>query len=243
LETRGLVLKVRKFQNDDTYFYLARPTLKHLSDLARILTSPEIRSPHINPFEKDHDKRVLSMRVQIEQEGGLKGLTWLSDYEMRCGLRMDWKRALAEGRGWDLAGAKLHRVHQRTPDGYFEAEIDGRPYAFVLEYEHTSYNREKMSGMVLNLTRDFPEAFRLVVSRDKAHAIRMMNGLETFLQGDLQERTLWGFSFFEKVDRVPFLRVPWAKLDGGYLPFVKDPILKAVPDGMTTETKPEGMTA
>jgi hypothetical protein len=229
LVSRGLLLKTRKFQNDETYFYLARPALKYLSGLARILTSPDIRSPRINPIEREHDKRVITMRVQIEQYAGLKGLTWLSDYEMRCGLQMDWKKALAEGRGWHLAGAKLHRVHHRTPDGYFEAEIDGRPYALVLEYEHSAYNRDKMTGMVLNLTRDFPEAFRLVVSRDRNHALRMMAGLETFLRADLQERALWAFSFFEKVDRLPFNRVPWAKLDGGYLPFVKDPILKAVP--------------
>jgi hypothetical protein len=227
--SRGLLLKTQNLPNDDTYFCLTRPALRHLSGLARILTSPEIRSPHINPFEREHDKRVLSIRLQIEGEGGLDGLTWLSDYEMRCGLRMDWKKALEEGRGWDLAGAKLHRVHHRTPDGYFEASLDGRDLAFVLEYEHSAYNRDKMTGMVLNLNRDFPEAFRLVVSRDKAHAVRMMNGLETFLRGDIRDRALWGFSFFEKVDRLPFIRVPWAKLDGGYLPFVKDPILKAVP--------------
>ena len=229
LEGRGLLLRARKFLNDDAYFYLSRPAIHQLSSLARILTSPEIRSPHINPFEREHDKRVMTMRVQIEQEGGLEGLTWLSDYEMRCGLKMDWKKALAEGRGWALAGGKLHRIHHRTPDGYFEGTIEGRACAFVLEYEHSSYNRDKMTGMVLNLTRDFPYCFRLVVSRDKAHAIRMMNGLETFLRADLQDRVLWGFSFFEKVDRLPFVRVPWATLDGGYLPFVKDPILKAAP--------------
>jgi hypothetical protein len=243
LEARGLVLKVRKFQNDDTYFYLSRPAIQQLASLARILTSPEIRSPHINPFEREHDKRVMTMRVQIEQEGGLEGLTWLSDYEMRCGLKMDWKKALAEGRGWALAGERLHRIHHRTPDGYFEGTIEGNAYAFVLEYEHSSYNRDKMTGMVLNLTRDFPYAFRLVVSRDKAHAVRMMNGLETFLRADLQDRALWGFSFFEKVDRLPFVRVPWATLDGGYLPFVKDPILKAIPASTQAGTKPEGMTA
>lgn len=239
LEARGLVLKVRKFQNDDTYFYLTRPALKHLSGVARILTSSEIRSPHINPFEREHDKRVLTMRVQIEAEGGLEGLIWLSDYEMRCGLSLEWKKALAEGRGWDLAGAKLHRVHHRTPDGYFEGSIGNDTYNFVLEYEHSAYNREKMTGMLLNLNQDFPKTFRLIVSRDKAHAVRLMNGLETFLRADVRDRALWGFSFFEKVDRLPFVRVPWAKLDGGYLPFVKDPILKAVP----VSGLPEGMTA
>jgi hypothetical protein len=132
-------------------------------------------------------------------------------------------------------------AYNRTPDGYFEGTLEGKAYAFVLEYEHSSYNRDKMTGMVLNLTRDFPWVFRLVVSRDRTHAIRMMNGLETFLRADLRERSLWGFSFFDKVDRVPFIRVPWATLDGGYLPFVKDPILKAVP--AQTGTKPEGMTA
>lgn len=235
LENQGWLLKTRKFQNDDAYFCLTRPAMNQLSGLARILTSPEVRSPHINPFEREHDKRVVSMRVQIEQEGGLKGLTWLSDYEMRCGLKMIWKKALVEGRGWDLAGAKLHRVYHRTPDGYFEADIEGRGYAFVLEYEHSAYNRDKMAAMILNLTRDFPTAFRLVVSRDKAHALRMLEGLETFLKGDPRNRNLWGFSFFEKVDRLPFIRVPWINMEGNYLPFVKDPILKTAPPAGSQE--------
>jgi hypothetical protein len=83
----------------------------------------------------------------------------------------------------------------------------------------------------LNLTRDFPTAFRLVVSRDKAHAVRMLEGLETFLKGDPRSRGLWGFSFFEKVSRIPFRQVPWVTLDGEYLPFVKDPILKTPQTG------------
>jgi|SRR5665213_3124941 len=236
LVSRGLLLKTRKFLNDDAYFCLARPALHQLSALARILISPEVRSPHINPFEREHDKRVLEMRIQIEEAGGLERLVWLSDYEMRCGLKMTWKRALTENRGWDLAGAKLHRVHHRTPDGYFEAALDGRVYAFVLEYEHTPYNREKMTAMVLNLTRDFPGAFRLVVSRDKKHTLRMMEGLETYLKSDSRTRSLWGFSFFEKVTHTPFIRVPWANMDGDYLPFVKDPILKT---GSTAETQEE----
>ena len=225
----GLLLKSQNLPNEDTFYCLTRPSLHHLSKLARILTSPEVRSPHINLFEREHDKRVLAMRVQIEAEGGLSGLTWLSDYEMRCGLSFSWKKALEAGRGWDLAGAKLHRVHHRTPDGFFEGTLEGRTQAFVLEYEHTPYNRDKMVNMVLNLNRDFPDAFRLVVSRDKAHALRMLEGLATFLKGDPRNLDLWGFSFFEKVDRHPFIRVPWVNLEGDYLPFVKDPILKAAP--------------
>ena len=247
LEARGLVLKVRKFQNDDTYFYLARPALRHLSGLARILTSPEIRSPHINPFEREHDKRVLAMRVQIEQEGGLaRTSTWLSDYEMRCGLRMDWKRALEVGRGWDLAGAPaLPGPTDRTPDGVFRGVLDGKAYGFALEYEHSAYNREKMAAMVLNLTRDFPRAFRLIVSRDKAHAVRMMNGLETLPEGRPSGPEPLGVFLFREGWLVCHftVRVPWAKFDGGYLPFVKDPILKAIPTGTPTEARPEGMTA
>lgn len=222
---RGLILKTQNLPNEDTYYYLSRPALAHLSKTAQILVSPEIRSAHINTFEREHDKRVLTMRIQIENEGGLEGLTWLSDYEMRCGLKMSWKRALETGRGWDLAGAKLHRVHQRTPDGFFVGKLAGRDYAFVLEYEHTPYNRDKMTALVLNLTRDFPTALRLIVSRDKDHAVRLAHGLESFLKGDASSLPLWGFSFYEKVTSLPFTRVPWVTLKGGYLPFVKDPIL------------------
>ena len=222
---RGLILKTQNLPNEDTYYFLSRPALAFLSKTARILVSPEIRSAHINTFEREHDKRVLAMRIQIENEGGLENLTWLSDYEMRCGLKMVWKRALESGKGWDLAGAKLHRVHQRTPDGFFTGRLAGKDYAFVLEYEHTPYNRDKMTALVLNLTRDFPTAFRLIVSRDKDHAVRLAHGLESFLKGDAQALPLWGFSFYEKVVRLPFCRVPWVTLKGGYLPFVKDPLL------------------
>ncbi len=231
LAERGLVLRARNLPNEDSFYCLTRPALKHLAGLARILLSSEVRSPRINLFEREHDKRVLAMRIQIEEAGGLEGLTWLSDYEMRCGLRMDWKKALNQGRGWDLAGARLHRVHDRTPDGYFEATIESKTYGFALEYEHTAYNREKMAAMVLNLTRDFPRAFRLIVSRDKDHAVRMLEGLGTFLKGDPRNKDLWGFSFFGKVSRIPFQRVPWVNLEGDYLPFVKDPILKNLPAG------------
>jgi|GEM_PF-1034116 len=243
LEARGLVMKVRKFQNDDTYYYLPSPVLKALSGLARILTSPEFRAPHINPLERHHDKQVLALRIQIEREGGLEGLTWLSDYEMRCGLRLDWKRALEEGRGWDLAGAKLRRVYHRTPDGYFEGTLGGQDLAFALEYENTPYNRDKMVAMVLNLNRDFPEAFKLVVSRDKPHALRMLNGLDSLVRGDLRSRRRWAFSFFEMVDAVPFTRVPWVTLEQDYLPFVKDPILKLPLANVPAMEQPKGATA
>ena len=62
LESKGLLLKTRKFLNDDAYFCLTRPALHQLSGLARILISPEVRSPHINTFEREHDRRLLEMR-------------------------------------------------------------------------------------------------------------------------------------------------------------------------------------
>jgi hypothetical protein len=242
LKARGLVLATPRVPNQDTYYCLTRPALRFLADLGLILLSREVRSPHINPFEREHDKRVLAMRIQFEAEGGLEGLFWLSDYEMRCGLQAEWKKALVAGRGWNLAGrVKPRRVHQRTPDGYFEGTLDGKAYAFVLEYEHSAYNRHKMAALILNLTRDFPGVFRLVVSRDRAHALRMIQTMGTFLRSDSQERALWGFNFFEKVDRLPFCRVPWARIGGGYLPFVKDPILKAVSAVNEKAVKPEPM--
>ncbi len=243
LVAKGLLLKTQALPNEDTFYYLSRPALKCLSGLARVLASPELRSPHINPFEREHDKRVLALRIQVEVDGGWQGLTWLSDYEMRCGLKMEWKRALEEGRGWDLAGAKLRRVHHRTPDGFFEGTLDGTPYAFALEYEHSAYNRDKMVAMVLNLTRDFPEAFKLVVSRDKARALRMAEGLDGLIRSDLRERARWAFSFFDKVMSLPFTRVPWVSLDGEYLPFVKDPILNSVSAVEPAVTEATGVPA
>jgi hypothetical protein len=82
LVEKGLVLRFRNLPNEDSFYCLTRPSLRHLSGLARILISPEVRSPRINLFEREHDKRVLATRIQIEEAGGLEGLTWLSDYEM-----------------------------------------------------------------------------------------------------------------------------------------------------------------
>jgi len=231
LVSRGWLLKTQNLPNDDTFYYLSRPALKSLSDLARILTSKEIRSPHINPFEREHDKRVIQMRIHWEEEKALEGLVWLSDYEMRCGLKMSWKKAMEEGRGWDLAGTKLQRLNRRTPDGYFQAVLEGQRCAFVLEYEHSPYNRDQMTALVLNLDRDFPEACRLIVSQNKAQAIRLVQGLSTFLKHDPRNRTLWAFTFFEKAANLPFRRVPWVNLEWEYLPFVKDPILRTAPAG------------
>ena len=239
LVSRGLLLKTQNLPNEDTYYYLSRPALHQLSGLARILISTEVRSPRINTFEREHDRRLLEMRIHFESDPALAGLTWLSDYEMRCGLRMEWKKALEDGRGWELAGTKLRRLNRRTPDGYFEVSLEGQPYTFVLEYEHSPYNRQQMGAMVLNLVRDFPTALRLVVSRDKEHAVRLAEGLREHLKSDPRHQGLWGFSFFGKVISRPFTRVPWVNLEGEYLPFVKEPILNAVSkDG----EKPEGMT-
>jgi hypothetical protein len=240
LVEKGLLLKMQKLPNEETFFCLTRPALHLLVSQARILISPEVRSPRINPFEREHDKRVLAMRIQIEEAGGLEGLTWLSDYEMRCGLKMEWKKALVQGQGWDLAGSKLHRVHGRTPDAYFEAQSEGNPCGFALEYENTLYSRKKIGDMVLNLAMDFPKAYKLIVSKDRDHAIRMFHGLKDFVKTHTQGRGLWGLSFFDQVVNLPFTRTPWVNLAGGYLPFVKDPILKkdnpqAKPGDQTTK--------
>ncbi len=183
LEEKGLLLKIQNLPNEDTYYYLSRPALRQLSGLARILISAEVRSPHINTFEREHDRRLLEMRIHFEADPALEGLTWLSDYEMRCGLKMSWKKALEEGRGWELAGTKLRRLNQRTPDGYFKATLDGQAYAFVLEYEHSPYNRQQMAAMVLNLNRDFPQALRLVVSRGQGTGPKALGGLGGLPQG------------------------------------------------------------
>jgi len=236
MEKAGLILGTRKFINADTYYYLTRPALHQLYSLARILVSHEVRSPHINVFEREHDKRVLEMRIQIEADPSLTDLTWLSDHEMRCGVRMEWKKVLEQGQGFGLEKIKLHRFYKRTPDGYFETLIQGTPYAFVLEYEHTPYNREKMVGMILNLTRDFPATYRLIVSRDYGHAVRMVEGLSSYLKNDTRARSLWAFSFYEKVTTLPFTRVPWATLEGKYLPFVTAPIPSKASEGIE---KPE----
>ncbi len=241
LEEKGLLLKIQNLPNEDTYYYLSRPALRQLSGLARILISVEVRSPHINTFEREHDRRLLEMRIHFEADPAWEGLTWLSDYEMRCGLKMSWKKALEEGRGWELAGTKLRRLNQRTPDGYFRATLEGQPYAFVLEYEHSPYNRQQIAAMILNLDRDFPQALRLVVSRDKEQAVRLLGGLATYLKGDPRQKDLWGFSFFGKAATLPFIRVPWVNLEGEYLPFVKDPILK-IPQAIE-KAKPEGVEA
>jgi hypothetical protein len=242
LVTAGLLLKTEGLPNEDTCYSLTRPALHYLSSIARVLLPREVRSPHINRMELEHDKRVMALRVQIEQVGALGDLTWVSDYEMRCGLKMGWKVALDTGRGWDLAGTKLRRLNRRTPDGYFEGTIGETSYSFVLEYEHSPYNRDQITSMVLNLHRDFPQAYRLVVCRDKPRALRMLDGVSHMVVSGL-ERPRWVFSFFEMVDRLPFTQVPWVSLEEKYPPFVKDPILMLPPIGKPVEATATEATA
>jgi len=232
LERAGLILRTQKMPCEDTFYYLTRPAIHQLLTLSRILVSHEVRSPHINPYEREHDKRVLEMRIQIEGSPALTDLTWLSDYEMRCGVRLEWKKVLEKGQGFGLETVKLHRYYKRTPDGFFQASIQGTPHAFVLEYEHTPYNRLKMAKMILNLTRDFPGAYRLVVSRDYDHAVRMFNGMDAYLKNTPREHPLWAFSYYEKVMARTFTQVPWTTLEGKYLPFVTLPEKSQTPEAV-----------
>lgn len=220
IEEAGWLLKTQRLPNEDTFFFLTRPAIHYLHSIGRILVSPEVRSPHINPNEREHDKRVIDMRIEIETDPALEDLIWLSDHEMRRGLRMEWKRELERGRGLDLEPLKFRRSYRRTPDGHFITLIGGVQYSFVFEYEHNPYTRSKIEDMIQNLDCDFPDSYRLVVSRDKDQAVRLMHGVYHLIKHNLLKLPIWGFSFYQQVIDQDFTSVRWANLEGNYLPFV-----------------------
>jgi len=181
-----------------------------LTDKRLILLSKNVREAKINTYEKEHDKRVINIRIAIENSG-LKNLLWLSDYEMRCGLDTDKKRALINGSN-DPHVFLIERNKRKVPDGFFEAAIGGRTWSFVVEYEHHPYSQDRIQTVLLRLYREYPNSIKTLIVNQKQREAVLLYKISKLIT-DPAERAAWIFSSYEEVTSLPFLDNPWIDLD------------------------------
>lgn len=219
LVEKNLFQKRKAHIHADSFYTLNGATLRVLKEAGVIMTAPAVRQPKLKTFEKEHDKRVVEIRIQIEKSEGIKDLCWLSDYEMRVGLRFEWKKLLKEERGTELKGIRLQKPSGRVTDGYFEAMIKGKLRRFVLEYEHSPYSNDRIAKMIQRVYGSFPNSIKLIVTIDQERLYDLREKISR-LVADPIERASWVFAEYEKVVSLPFLRVPWVDLDRYYLSFL-----------------------
>jgi len=225
---RNLLKRHKAHIHADSFYSLHRTTIHRLKDAGAILTAPAIRQAHVNTYEKEHDKRVIEMRIAIEESQGLEGLCWLTDYEMRIGLQYDWKKLLEEGRGSEVKAVRLQKSLKRVPDGYFEATIKGKKRRFILEYEHSPYSNERITSMIQRVYGNFPDAIKLVVTATQERLYGLKDKLSDRVT-DPVERASWVFAPYEKVASLPFLKTPWVDLDRYYLSFLDEEARQGAP--------------
>ncbi len=210
-EELGLLKRNKAFLNSDSFYSLSYLAFKYLADKGLILLSKSAREPKISTYEKEHDKRVVNIRIAFENSG-LKNSFWLSDYEMRCGLDADKKKALLNG-SIDPNIFLIERGHRKIADGYMEAFIHNRLWSFVVEYEHHSYSNDKLGKVVLRLFREYPNAIKTLIVKDKRRLPVLLNKISKLIH-EPAERAAWIFSTYDEVTALPFLDTPWVDLDG-----------------------------
>ena len=215
--------RVTAHSNADSFYFCTRATIHRLKDLGLILTSPEIRAPHQNTYEKEHDKRIIEIRILFENSPDLKNLIWLSDYEMRIGYQLEWRKALSEGRGQELKVVKLRIETKRGPDACIEASIYSKDWSFILEYEHSPYSKERLKQVVNRLMTDYEKPIKLIITEKPARVPFLMEKIGAMIH-DENDRAAWWFSDYKTVTSLPFLKVPWIDLDD-YHPALITPIL------------------
>lgn len=209
---KGFLKRKSAFKNADSFYYCTRGTIQRLKDLGLVLTSPKVRAPHTNEFSKEHDKRLLQMRMKFEEDPTLPGLTWLSEYEMKIGYRMEWRKLLNQGRGHELKDVRLVKEKNRVPDGFFDVTLNSKPWSFVFEYEHSEYSRWKIDTVFERLQESYRHPIKLVVAKKASRVQFLQKAFGTRVK-DEQERAAWWFTDFETFMARPFLYIPWVDLD------------------------------
>lgn len=212
--------RVSTHSNADSFYFCTRATIHRLKDLGLILTSPAIRAPHQNTFEKEHDKRVIEMRILFENNPDLQDLVWLTDYEIRIGYRMEWRMELSAGRGLELKNVTLHKETKRGPDAYFTVTIQGKPWSFILEYEHAAYSRTRLREVVTRLTRDYDKPIKLIVTEKPGRVPFLIEAIGNLIR-DEADRAAWWICDYKQVISLPFLQIPWIDLDDYHPALVK----------------------
>jgi hypothetical protein len=168
----------------------------------------------INPYEREHDLKVQEIRIAFEANADLGDVFWVSDFEMRSGITPLVKSRFQTGefdkgrwRG-SWSGARNHS--RRTPDGYFEADVDGQRMSFAFEFENKPRSDGKIQDMVSYLNYSFPETSKMIVSAIEKNAVRMIRALKIKVKQNEQEK--WFVSDFEKATTLSFKEI-WFRLD------------------------------
>lgn len=199
---------------NSNFFFLTAAALRTLDENNRILVRSNRYPVKINRHEKEHDLKVQAIRVTFEAFEELQDIFWVSDFEMRSGITPSIKADYLEGKldkeRWRSNGANPNPKGRRTPDGYFEADIEGRRVGFALEFENHHYNDEILQRMMENLKDRFPRALRLIVTATPGNAVRMIRSLQAKIKPDEQQK--WFVSDFERVTTKPFKK-SWHQLN------------------------------
>lgn len=199
---------------NSNFFFLTAGALRSLDENKHILVRSNRYPVKINPREREHDIKVQSIRIVFEASEELKDIFWVSDFEMRSGITPSIKAEYLEGKldveRWRSNGANTNPKGRRTPDGYFEADVEGRRIGFALEFENQHYNERIIDRMIGNLKDFFPNALKLIVAVNPNGAVRMIQFLQKKVKSADQHQ--WFISDFDKVTSISFRRC-WHQLD------------------------------
>ena len=207
------VAKAESSTFQDSMYFLSTKAIQILDEKDTILVKKTNYPVKVNPYERQHDLEVQAIRVAFEKNVQLGRVFWLSDFEMRVGITPAVKKAHLKGEldkeVWRTNWTNTQIKGRRTPDGYFETDLDGKRYGFTLEYEHVQNPDAKIGRMIEYLNASFPNALRLVVSAKKENAVRMAGILRTKISE--RDWPRWFVSDYEKATSLPFKKI-WHQL-------------------------------
>jgi hypothetical protein len=210
---KGFLHVLKTAVANSNYFFLTAGALRSLDENKSILVRSTKYPVKINPYERAHDLKVQAIRIVFEASSDLKDIFWVSDFEMRSGITPAIKAEYLEGKldieRWRSNGANPNPKGRRTPDGYFEADVENRRIGFALEFENQHYSEEVIERMAWNLKGVFPNALKLIVSADPKGAVRMIRFLQEKIKSAEQHQ--WFVSDFDKVTSMSFRRC-WHQL-------------------------------
>ena len=208
------VTKAESTTFQDSMYFLTTKAIQILDESDKILVKKTNYPVRVNPYERQHDLEVQAIRIAFERNVQLERVFWLSDFEMRAGITPSVKKTFLEGdldkEEWRSNWLNTQIRGRRTPDGYFETDLDKKRYGFILEYEHVQNPDGKIGRMIEYLNESFPNVLRLVVSANSKNALRMMGILKTKLPE--REWPRWFVSDYEKAVSLPFKKI-WSQLN------------------------------
>ena len=208
------VAKAESSTFQSSMYFLTSKSIKALDDMDKILVKRSKFQARINPYEREHDLKVQEIRIAFEKNEQLGRTFWLSDFEMRAGITIPVKKAFLNGEldkeRWRTTWVEKVSSGRRTPDGYFETDLEGKRYGFTLEFEHVQNPEGKITRMLEYLAESFPTALRLIVSDTPQNAERMKG----ILRSKIPEREWprWFVSDYEKAISMLFKKI-WHRLD------------------------------